>query len=278
MFDRIHEMRARIITSPAFTGERILGAILFEMTMDRQIDGSGRRGVPVAGEGRRAVPQGRPGPGGRGRRRPGHEADPRPRRTPRPGEGATACSAPRCARSSRCGNAGRSGRRRAPAVRGGPPDHRGRPGADHRARDRHPQPGEGAGRGAAQGRAPRRDRRAARPTSSSCSSSRCPSRTTSTPSSWRTRTSCAWSRSRAATPGSEANALLARNHGVVASFSRALTEGLSAQQSRRRVRRRPRRLDREHLPGVDHLTAVSRRARCRPCARRRSSRGPGARA
>ena len=41
MFDRIHEMRARIITSPAFTGERILGSILFEQTMDRQIDGSG---------------------------------------------------------------------------------------------------------------------------------------------------------------------------------------------------------------------------------------------
>jgi fructose-bisphosphate aldolase class I len=39
MFDRIHEMRSRIIQSPSFTGERILGAILFEMTMDRQIDG-----------------------------------------------------------------------------------------------------------------------------------------------------------------------------------------------------------------------------------------------
>jgi fructose-bisphosphate aldolase class I len=39
MFDLIHEMRARIITSPAFTGERILGAILFEMTMDREIEG-----------------------------------------------------------------------------------------------------------------------------------------------------------------------------------------------------------------------------------------------
>jgi fructose-bisphosphate aldolase class I len=39
MFDRIHEMRSRIIKSPAFTGERVLGAILFEMTMDRQIDG-----------------------------------------------------------------------------------------------------------------------------------------------------------------------------------------------------------------------------------------------
>ncbi|MGZ4714462.1 MAG: fructose bisphosphate aldolase [Acidimicrobiia bacterium] len=41
MFDRIHEMRTRIITSPAFTGDRILGAILFEGTMDRDIDGKG---------------------------------------------------------------------------------------------------------------------------------------------------------------------------------------------------------------------------------------------
>ena len=39
MFDRMHEMRSRIMTSPAFTGERVLGAILFEMTMDRQVDG-----------------------------------------------------------------------------------------------------------------------------------------------------------------------------------------------------------------------------------------------
>ena len=41
MYDRIHEMRTRIITSPVFNGERILGSILFEMTMDRQIDGKG---------------------------------------------------------------------------------------------------------------------------------------------------------------------------------------------------------------------------------------------
>jgi fructose-bisphosphate aldolase class I len=39
MFDRMHEMRARIITSPAFTGDRVLGAILFENTMERQIEG-----------------------------------------------------------------------------------------------------------------------------------------------------------------------------------------------------------------------------------------------
>jgi len=39
MFTRVHEMRTRIVTSPSFSGERVLGAILFEDTMDRQIEG-----------------------------------------------------------------------------------------------------------------------------------------------------------------------------------------------------------------------------------------------
>ncbi|AXF55239.1 fructose bisphosphate aldolase [Salicibibacter kimchii] len=39
MFDLVHEMRTRIITSPAFHSEQILGAILFEQTMDREIEG-----------------------------------------------------------------------------------------------------------------------------------------------------------------------------------------------------------------------------------------------
>jgi fructose-bisphosphate aldolase class I len=39
MFTIVHQMRTRIITSPAFNGERILGAILFENTMDREIEG-----------------------------------------------------------------------------------------------------------------------------------------------------------------------------------------------------------------------------------------------
>jgi len=38
MFGLIHQMRSRIITSPAFTGEKVLGAILFERTMDGEID------------------------------------------------------------------------------------------------------------------------------------------------------------------------------------------------------------------------------------------------
>ena len=40
MFDMIHQMRSRIIKSPSFTGDKIVGAILFEMTMDRDIDGT----------------------------------------------------------------------------------------------------------------------------------------------------------------------------------------------------------------------------------------------
>jgi fructose-bisphosphate aldolase class I len=43
MFDLIHQMRSRIIKSPAFTGDKVMGAILFEQTMDREIDG-----VPTA--------------------------------------------------------------------------------------------------------------------------------------------------------------------------------------------------------------------------------------
>lgn len=40
MYDMIHAMRSRIIKSPAFTGDKVVGAILFEQTMDRDIDGT----------------------------------------------------------------------------------------------------------------------------------------------------------------------------------------------------------------------------------------------
>lgn len=45
MFTLIHQMRSRIVNAPAFSGEKVVGAILFEMTMDQQIDG---KPAPVA--------------------------------------------------------------------------------------------------------------------------------------------------------------------------------------------------------------------------------------
>ncbi|THU00243.1 fructose bisphosphate aldolase [Lampropedia puyangensis] len=39
MFDLVHQMRTRIVSSPAFDGKRVLGAILFEMTLDREFNG-----------------------------------------------------------------------------------------------------------------------------------------------------------------------------------------------------------------------------------------------
>ncbi len=39
MYDLIHQMRSRIMMSPSFTGDKVVGAILFEMTMDRDVDG-----------------------------------------------------------------------------------------------------------------------------------------------------------------------------------------------------------------------------------------------
>ncbi len=53
MFGLIHQMRVRIITSPAFTGEKVLGAILFERTMDGQADG---KPVPALLRERNVVP------------------------------------------------------------------------------------------------------------------------------------------------------------------------------------------------------------------------------
>jgi fructose-bisphosphate aldolase, class I len=39
MFDLVHQMRSRIITNPAFNGDKVIAAILFEMTMDRDVEG-----------------------------------------------------------------------------------------------------------------------------------------------------------------------------------------------------------------------------------------------
>ena len=53
MFALIHAMRARIITSPAFTGDKVIGAILFERTMDGLVDG---QPVPAVLNGKGVVP------------------------------------------------------------------------------------------------------------------------------------------------------------------------------------------------------------------------------
>jgi fructose-bisphosphate aldolase, class I len=53
MFGLIHQMRSRIITSPAFSGGKVIGAILFERTMDGEIDG---RPVPQVLKARGVVP------------------------------------------------------------------------------------------------------------------------------------------------------------------------------------------------------------------------------
>ena len=54
MFDLIHAMRSRIATAPAFTGDKVIGAILFEQTMDREI--GGKPAAQFLWEDRRVVP------------------------------------------------------------------------------------------------------------------------------------------------------------------------------------------------------------------------------
>jgi len=54
MFALMHEMRSRIVNAPAFTGDKVVGAILFEMTMDRQI--GGKPAAQSLWEDRRVVP------------------------------------------------------------------------------------------------------------------------------------------------------------------------------------------------------------------------------
>ncbi len=54
MFDLIHQMRSRIVNAPAFTGEKVIGAILFEMTMDR--DFAGKPSASFLWEDRGVVP------------------------------------------------------------------------------------------------------------------------------------------------------------------------------------------------------------------------------
>ena len=102
MFRLMHEMRVRIMTAPAFTGAKVIAAILFEGTMDGEAQGKPVPSLPVGGAGRRSLPQGRQGARGREGRRQPDEADAGARRRCSPGRRSSASSAPRCARSSTC--------------------------------------------------------------------------------------------------------------------------------------------------------------------------------
>ncbi len=148
MFDLIHAMRTRVITSPAFDGSRILGAILFEQTMDRDMAGRPDGAVPVGHQAGRAVPEGRQGARRRAVRRPAHEADRHAGRAARARE-----RAPDVRHQDAIGDQGRRqgrGRRdRRPADRVRRADLGGRPGADSRARGQHRQPAQRRSREAA---------------------------------------------------------------------------------------------------------------------------------
>ena len=160
MMDLIHAMRTRIITSPAFNGDRILAAILFEATMDREVLGRPDGRVPVGGQEGRPDPQGRQGARRGGERRAADEADAGSRQAARAREGQGHLRH-QDAFGDQAGQRGRHPGRRRPAVRGRPADHRGGPRADHRARGRHQVPGQGGGRGPAQGGDPGAARQAA---------------------------------------------------------------------------------------------------------------------
>ena len=230
MFDRMHEMRSRIITSPSFGGDRVLGAILFEGTMDRQIEGVGtgeflwsRKGVVPFLKVDKGLAD---------------EVDGAQVMKPMPGLDELLSRAvdkgmfgTKMRSVIKLADQRRGRRRRRPAVRGRPPDPRRRARADHRARGRHPQPGEGRGRGPPEGRP-------------SCG------QLDQLPEGQQVMLKLTLpdadgfyaelaahpkvARVVALSGGytrDDANERLARNPGIIASFSRALTEGLSAEQS-----------------------------------------------
>ena len=160
MFAIVHQMRTRIITSPAFTGERIIGAILFENTMDRDIEGQ-----PTADylwNVKRIVPFLKVDKG------LAAEKDGVQLMKPMP-ELAALLDKAKAKRIfgtkmrsfiKQANGRGHQGHRD-PAVRSGPADHRRGPGADRRAGSGHSLPGQGQGRRVAQGGHPRRARRTA---------------------------------------------------------------------------------------------------------------------
>ena len=135
---------------PSFNGDRILAAILFEDTMDRDILGRPDGAVPLGGQAGRPDSQGRQGSRRGSERRAADEADagPRPAAVTRESQGHLRHQD---ALGHQAGQRGGHPRRGGPAVRGRRPDHRSGPRADHRARSRHQVPGQGRRRRPAEG-------------------------------------------------------------------------------------------------------------------------------
>src|SRR5438067_10351563 len=79
MFKIMHEFRVRIITSPAFNGQKVLGSILFERTMDGEVKGKPVPAYLWEDRGGGALRQGGQGPGGGKGRRQLDEANAGPR-------------------------------------------------------------------------------------------------------------------------------------------------------------------------------------------------------
>src|SRR5215469_10723916 len=88
MFRLVHEMRARIMTAPAFTGTKVIAAILFEGTMDGEVRGKSAPAFFLGGTGRHPLCKGRQGARAGERRCPANEADAGARRAFQPSRAA----------------------------------------------------------------------------------------------------------------------------------------------------------------------------------------------
>ena len=254
MFGLIHQMRSRIITSPCFGGGKVIGAILFERTMDGTVDG---KPTPQALIDQGVVPFIKIDKGLEAEENGVQMMKPMPdldalldarqgaRRVRHQG-----------ALGHQLGECGGDCGARRPAVPGRQAGAGARPDADHRARGEHQErrprrkrrfaPGRdprGAGRdsGGPAGDAEAVDSRASR----ACSSR------------WSIiRRCCAWSRCRAVSAATKRARELAKNPGMIASFSRALLSDLRAQQS-------DEEFNRTLGTAIDEIYQASTR-RCRP--------------
>ena len=229
MFDVMHAMRSRIMTSRAFTGERVIGAILFEQTMDRTVEGLDT--PSYLWDVKHVVPFLKVDKG------LADEADGVQVMKPIPGldellaravsKGVFGTKMRSVIKLRRTATASTPS---SPSSSSRPADPRRRAGADHRARGRHPQPGEGRAEALLKAAIlgsldelagdERVMLKLSLPTEDGFYSDLIDHpkviRVVALSGGY---------------PRDEANEILARNPGMIASFSRALTEGLTAQQS-----------------------------------------------